>query len=427
MNRSQNSRKLTARFLVGSRWRYGHSGKAPATEDFRFMPTGRIGGYNHHNERSWRLENGYLSLYNGHGQRTVQFDNIIERDGQLAMEGRYEQDLEGQIILRLEQSSAGAELDQTQLAAIGYSYNDGGINNQKLALLGLLEVAREINLPVVLPRICIMDQVSESRRTVEFGRVFSERDIINFANKYNINIVDGDPDGMPQGGWEYFAKGSGIKSTISSTRTDGDFARDFFRSVVPKAKDSYLLRQLKSDIFMKYNIDAAAQFRIEPDWKIYAETILSKQHDSREDFYLDYNSIARKIKNSCPEYHRILVICDEAALEQPKESIRDAVANNYEINLIWKSDFLGDFEMMALSPLELSLLDFEMAVHAPIFIGNTRSTFSNLVSVEKFCRTGSPVCGHYFYNTNSEYLALRKDNGVFISPAQAATTQSSLE
>ena len=73
------------------------------------------------------------------------------------------------------------------------------------------------------------------------------------------------------------------------------------------------------------------------------------------------------------------------------QEIKATIKNDFDIELFWKSDFLSEQETRQLSLLDLSLFDFEMAITARMFVGTTRSTFSNMVALEKYARTGVSV------------------------------------
>ncbi len=119
----------------------------------------------------------------------------------------------------------------------------------------------------------------------------------------------------------------------------------------------------------------------------------------------------------------IYVVCDEAALPVNKSEIRDTARSEFGAELYWKSDFLPSDELDQLSLLSLSCLDFEMAVGAESFVGLSRSTFSNMVSLEKYARTGAPAEHQYIYNLAGPGVALRTDNGAFSVPKLAVASE----
>jgi hypothetical protein len=65
------------------------------------------------------------------------------------------------------------------------------------------------------------------------------------------------------------------------------------------------------------------------------------------------------------------------------------------------------------------MIDFEMALNAPRFIGNSLSSFSNHVAVEKFARQRVPVRDHFIYNAPGDRVLERADNGLHVDPGHA--------
>ncbi len=96
--------------LLGTPWRYGHDGRVPSTDCFRLLPDGGIGGYDHPNERGWRIDDGVLALLAADGSCTVRFDAVAVEHGRQVLRGRYLRDPAAGITLRLEQASAEAAI-----------------------------------------------------------------------------------------------------------------------------------------------------------------------------------------------------------------------------------------------------------------------------------------------------------------------------
>jgi len=307
--------------------------------------------------------------------------------------------------------------------AIGYAYNGGGLNNQKLALFGLFKNARDTGRKLVLPYISIVDQIAGSHRPIALDAVFEVDAVTSFARRYEIAIADEDASSREPGGWDYFRAGAQGKRSFSRGGTNGpgdQFTIDFFRCLVPRARNSYLLRKLASDVFEQAGVSVMAQFRVETDWEKYSDRNLAGKVDAREDYLLTPQAIVAKILATLPGTKTIYVACDEHALTVPKASIRQVCREQFGVDLLWKSDFFGTFELSALNFLDLSLIDFEMALRAPVFVGISRSTFSNNATFEKYCLSGSDVSTHYIYNTTEDRLWLRTDNGVVPDPVEAS-------
>lgn len=413
--------KLTEAMLFGAAWHFGHAGRPPGTTEFRLLPGGGIGGYDHVNERSWRLDDGTLSLFTGYGELTVRFDEADVQDGRLILLGTYRLAPALNLMLTLHRDYRPPAAAPPS-AVLGYGFVDGGLNNQKMALLGLFQAALEQSRAVALPRMCILDHVGQSRNTVPLDTVFDIGKLADFADGQGIPLVEADASVAEQPGWPYHGKGAGCLSSYFRDRAHDAayrFPVDFLRALVPLARSSYLLEKLAGDVFGQFGVSVVAQFRIERDWTDYAERELRPRYGGREDYSPHFERIVQKIRNTLPDARGVYVACDEAALPVATSFVRETCRAKFGVELLWKSDLLTAFERALLTPLQLSLLDFEMALRAPKFVGITRSTFSNMVTFEKYCLTGRAVTEHYIYNTDGDGLALRTDSGVYDDPRRA--------
>ena len=306
--------------------------------------------------------------------------------------------------------------------SLGYFFNRGGLNNQKLALFGLfLKAYREGPRRIVLPNFIIFDQVTFNHLPISIERAFEVDQLRDFAARHGIEVVDAPPGG-DHGGWDYFHYGNYYIPRAALLHELGreSFTCDFFRSVVPKARSLATLLRL-SRVAKQRNIRRVVQMRIENDWDFHITHRLKPVVGSTEDNALTFYEIIEKLKRTLPdESSGIYVVCDEAALPVPKEEIRHTVKQQFAIDLFWKTDLLTEDELRDLSLLDLSLLDFEMAVAIDTFVGLTRSTFSNMVTLEKYARTRVSSNRHYIYNLKGPKLALRKDVGAFSYPELAS-------
>jgi len=79
------SEALAADFLTSRAWKFYHKDGPVASEAFRLLPDGRIGGYRHPNERGWRVEAGALCLISDSGEVTSRLVAVPPASGQ---EGR---------------------------------------------------------------------------------------------------------------------------------------------------------------------------------------------------------------------------------------------------------------------------------------------------------------------------------------------------
>jgi len=296
---------------------------------------------------------------------------------------------------------------------LGYFFMPSGINNQKLALLGLaLEALMSGPRRISVPALCNYDLRDDSRQPTPFGHAFDAQQLGAFAARHGIDIDWS--AAVPGLGDPFFVAASRIVGAdVAAGRFGPDHAAcDFLRSLVPHARGAWTLRSLSRDVFQKRGIRIVAQLRIETDWITYSSNDLTPSIGTSEDYAPGFRQIIDKIRNSLPDWEAgIYVVCDEGALPQPKEKIRAAARSELGVELCWKSDFLPPDQWAEMLAIDASLLDFEMASQAPSFVGLTRSTFSNLVTLERFARTRAHVTSHYIYNLPGPTLARRRDNG----------------
>jgi hypothetical protein len=316
-----------------------------------------------------------------------------------------------------------AEISTGNDNALAYFCNKGGLNNQKLALFGLfLKAFHEGPRRIVLPNLLLFDQVSFNHRPVPFDQGMRRGTLRDFAARHGIEILDLPPQG-DEGGWDYFHYGNNHipRAALLNELGQDNFTCDFFRSLQPAIQGSDLLPRVTDAAFGRKGIRLAVQMRVEKDWAHHTAVRLKPVVGETEQNAPSFIDILAKIKHTLPEVaSSIYVICDEAALPVPKDEIREIAKREFDVDLVWKSDFLTVEELESLSLLDLSTLDFEMAITADTFVGLTRSTFSNMASFEKYARTRKPLERHYIYNTSGPGLALRKDNGVFSVPELAS-------
>lgn len=297
-----------------------------------------------------------------------------------------------------------------------YGHNRGGLNNQKLALLGMFLTARRTGVRrIILPEFFSADPNRFSGRAVPFDQVFNAARVAEFAARYDLEVV---PDTPPddEGGWDFFNAASTYISHNAGARNLGpdDFSLDFFRAMEPRITQSGLARRLSETVFAERGIQVALQLRVEIDWVRYTSASLVPSLSEIEEPELSFVTIIRKTQEGLKASEAgVFVTCDEAYLPFGKSIIRDVIKQELGINLVFKSDLLTTDERRQLSRLEMTILDFEMAVSAPFYVGQSRSTFSNLVALERYARSRSPVNNHYIYNLKGRGLGRRTDNGAY--------------
>ncbi len=307
-----------------------------------------------------------------------------------------------------------------------YLFSGGGLSNQKQALLGLLwDGAVGSRREVALPNMFTMDEADRATRGAPIGELYDMGRLRTMAEEMGIRIRDIPPLGSVGHSWEYFAKGAEALDWLRLWNSGGgrispdDPVFRVLRGLVPTLRHWRTILDLRRQVFVSLGIDTVAQFRIETDWVEYTNRDLRQRGTPGEEFNLSFLEILIKIRNSFPEMKRLYVTCNEGALPVAKEVIRTSARTMMGIEMFWKSDLLPAFLVRALKPIYQCMVDFEMALHAPRFIGLSLSTFSNHVALEKFVRQRVPVRDHFIYNAPGDRLLERTDNGLHVDPWQA--------
>jgi hypothetical protein len=304
---------------------------------------------------------------------------------------------------------------------IGYPQLRLGLNNQKMALLGLVNTAFQSKRPMTLPYFVNFDPQGHNHIDVAFSDIFSMSDFKKFAAGFGIEILDGEPLETTDG-WASFQAGAHVigQNAIHGAGGLDGLTYQFFRHLKPRVTHTPLFEKLSNSVFAARAIEIVAQFRIERDWMEAANSIREKEPFATDDYAPDYLRIISKIVSSCPEpIRKLYVVCDESNLPVSKAEMQITSLDRYGVELVFKTDILSPDELRHVSSLELSIIDFEMAVSAPIFVGFTRSTFSNLVSFETLCRRRSPSLTHYIYNVPGDRIASRCDSGAHVAVSAA--------
>lgn len=302
---------------------------------------------------------------------------------------------------------------------IGYAAFEVGLNNQKMALLGLFDRARRTGHPLVLPDLALFDPGRGLHGRMALDQVFPIEPLYRFARAHAIAIADAAPV-ETTAAFECFVRGSELITAAGRAgmaALDG-FAAQFAMALRPHLAVSPVLERLKEEVFRTRGVGLVVQLRVEKDWEAYARGTLDNVVGEGEDYKLGFLEIFDKISTTLPAVRDAYVVCDESDLPVGKEDIRAAIRERHDIGLVWKSDLLTPDEIAPLSLFEQSILDFEMAMAGPGFVGMSRSTFANMVCFETFGRRRSPTRQHFIYNRPGLRLGQRWDNGAAVLPEQ---------
>jgi hypothetical protein len=296
--------------------------------------------------------------------------------------------------------------------ALGFLYNHGGLNNQKMAIAGLLVSAIENRLTVNLPYIYVKDQRTDDEYLARFQDVFELDAIAEFGRRHGIAINEEYSSGV-RGGWDYFGHFGNVLGN-GSDRDVVEAALDAMTSLKPRIASNPILQRVKDFVFASLGIELTIQLRIEHDWQVHAQNLRSVLGDA-EDYGIGFIEILSKVKKTFPDLRLAYVTSDENSMPASKDEIRAFSRTRCGIDLLWKSDLLGDAHLEQLNPLDLSMIDYEIAMYCPRFVGQTASTFANILCLEKFAKTRKNVTGQFIYNCPGDTVRERSDNGFAIS------------
>ena len=300
---------------------------------------------------------------------------------------------------------------------LAYLYNHGGINNQKMALAGLLLKGIKSGNPVNLPFIYNRDQRTEEEYVIRLNDVFEVDRILEVAERHGVVVLTEQPCGE-RNGWDYFGEFSDALVQAPNPQAL-DVILDVVASLKPRIVSSAGFIRMDAFVRQSLGIDIVVQLRIEADWRGHSAEI-RKLAGEPEGCYLDYLHIMSKVAKTFAGIRRVYVTADENSMPWSKHEIRKACYDTFGIELLWKTDLLPAATVEDLTPLDLSLIDYEVARRAPRFVGLSRSSFSNMLGVEMLAATREPVRGHYVYDGPGDVLIERRDNGFTSCPARAA-------
>ena len=250
-----------------------------------------------------------------------------------------------------------------------------GLNNQRLALLGLFEIARERSAAVRLP-----DEVYDfipvpkgAARISPMTPIWEILDKETFMAAVQGCPLSTDAPAETLTMQECFTRGA---RTVRRAGP-GSFAERFilgFRAARP-------LRDLADHIthFVEDHDAFALQLRIERDWREYIlrKTGTLEAVTDNEHLTVDPAVIFAKCAATphLAKFKAIWACCDEDDLTLSKTEIKAAGASHgYQI--LFKTDLPQHVELPA-SRLRRSMIDFEVCLSAQAYVGLGRSTFSN--------------------------------------------------
>lgn len=310
---------------------------------------------------------------------------------------------------------------QRQASGRGYYACHLGLNNQKLALLGLISGSLHARINrITMPDLSVFDPSQQEHPVVDFFSIFEPEPFAEFCDIIGLQVIEGEKINTEHY-FSCFAQGASLLGTVpvSSGLTLQSVPKQFFKYLIPRIYKNPLFEKVRRNVFVELGIQTVAQFRIENDWKKHTD-FLQNHTEFKEKSYFSFYEIAEKITKTFNSSNRkIFIACNENDLIEGKLEIKECLLKDFGIDAYFKSDFVSNSDLDGINIIEKAIFDFELAVCAPYFVGTSASTFSNLVGFEKFCRQKEPITTHYIYNTKNENLMMRTDNGAYSDAVQA--------
>jgi hypothetical protein len=303
-----------------------------------------------------------------------------------------------------------------------------GINNQKIFALGVLNHSMASGVSPKLPDLCNFVPPDGYREIFPFSSRFDVTNLKSEILQFGLHLDENTLDNSCPPPWDLFRNGA--RAIGRSYRQHGllrfnTLEATFFSNISP-IFDGLENSALQS-ILYDNEIEICCQLRIEKDWVEYLNKKLGTRMQSGEDSSQDPIAVIKKIKNTFPIHSgKIFVTCDEDNLPLSKSELKELVLRKTNIELVFKSDLLSSL-FYSLDSIGRSLLDYELAISASMFVGNSRSSFANLLCYEKVIRTGCAVTGHYIYNMLGDKVIRRVDNGMFPEPEKSASVRVPLQ
>ena len=274
-----------------------------------------------------------------------------------------------------------------------------GLNNQKIAIAGLIEIANERKGLALLPEYVVDFSPSKNLSTeYQCLPMFSVFDEETFFECDAMRIFTKVQNNRTLGLGKCFKFGSQKIFSENSLR-----AMSVLQSFVPSKE----LMSVSMSIAEWLGFDSVAlQLRIERDWQTYLLKkfgTLNRLND-REEITVDPRRIFKKCSNTAGIPKKIWVCCDEDDLIIPVNELK-FIALEFDYELLFKSD-LPKSILIPTSRLKRSLIDFQVASMLPYYVGLTRSSFSQTLWFLKHSDS-LPGSKHYIFNNPGESLLLR--------------------
>lgn len=270
-----------------------------------------------------------------------------------------------------------------------------GLNNQRLAFLGLCLFAKETEGKVVLPREIYDLNASNYRAssTIEFDDVFDRPLVEKFLAHW---VLDSSAEPNYMVDWELcFEKGQKAVWNIAS---DSAFIRAFLLAFRAHTH----IRELATSVYRRLPDNSSCiQLRVERDWQAHIDRMMTKGSSgvylrTPEEIFEKYVKVPELAKRI-----NVFLCCDTKGLDQSTDEIRSLAKEKYGLNAFLKEDLLAGDEATD-GNIQSASLDFEIGLLFDIYVGLTQSTFSALLYHTKSAILPASEVHHYIYNTEHD-------------------------
>lgn len=280
-----------------------------------------------------------------------------------------------------------------------------GLNNVKMVIFGMKHIAKKSGARYRLPE-SIFD-FTPTKDGIGTNYIATE-EIFDWSalRSYFIESCDELGDLIRLGNADYL---EAAKSAFDDMKSSANIITSSEYSALSAFKPSLHLQSCIDTICAKIPSDSVGlQLRIERDWLEYAEKKGWKNglKSQGREIVLDHCRIFQKIASSDLDIKNLYVCCDEDDLPVNRSQI-EADALRFGLQLIFKSDFISPF----LPRIKKSVIDFGVCLNLNTYIGTYRSTFSNILCINKSSIALSHA-NHYLFDVDSEKVEPRTDFGL---------------
>lgn len=277
----------------------------------------------------------------------------------------------------------------------------GGLNNQKMALLGLCIIARETNRKVRWPvEIIDLHAANYSKSdTIKFSDVFDTDTAAIFLHNQDLSGQD-DVSYAPWG--DCFKKG---REAVMKLDANHDLIADFIGNIRPAAHIREAVKVMIDSIDQEF---CTLQLRIELDWQKHAKRLIDS--GTNQNFIIDPKDIFKKVFKSkgMSDSDVIYCCCDSKAMDRNPSDIKDMARNLFNKEIIFKEDIINH-NFISKSSIQNAMLDFEFCLQSKKYVGLKTSTFSQMLLLKaNVVQDYGKESFHYVYDNPESTIQFRK-------------------